>query len=163
MTIKATNLPGGSALQDLRKPGDFLDCYGTESGPTKLTAAEAAKVAFGTTPEWVSRLMRWRNRLVAPLGLKTGPLEQRSGSPEIKVGARLGAFQVYSISDDEVIMGEDDKHLDFRVSVMISAGAYHIATWVKPHNIWGRLYLTTIMPFHKAIVKNFTARIEAHR
>ncbi len=36
---------------------------------------------------------------------------------EFQVGQRVGIFTIQSIEPNELIAGEDDKHLDFRVSV----------------------------------------------
>jgi hypothetical protein len=38
-----------------------------------------------------------------------------------------------------------------------------LATWVHPHNIGGRVYLTTILPFHILIARNALARVGARQ
>jgi hypothetical protein len=35
----------------------------------------------------------------------------------LEPGEKIGVFRVYTVSDAEVILGEDDRHLDFRISV----------------------------------------------
>jgi hypothetical protein len=52
---------------------------------------------------------------------------------------------------DEVLMGFDDKHLDFRVVATVNGGFVTLTTIVRWHNAWGRAYLAAIMPFHRAI------------
>ena len=54
-------------------------------------------------------------------------------------------------SADEVVLGFDDKHLDFRIVVAVAGGFATVTTIVRCHNAWGRAYLTAIMPFHRVI------------
>jgi len=77
------------------------------------------------------------------------------------LGDNVGIFPVETETDDELIAGFNDKHLNFRVSVISKGGRVYLATWVHPHNIAGRLYLKTIMPFHVAISRNALARVAA--
>ena len=60
---------------------------------------------------------------------------------------------------DELILGFDDKHLDFRISVMSDGQTVSMGTWVHTHNFGGKTYLSLIMPFHKLIVRNCVARV----
>jgi cysteine synthase len=57
------------------------------------------------------------------------------------------------------VLGFDDKHLDFRVSVTVApagtAGTLvTVSTVVKTNNLPGRTYLAAIMPFHRIIVRH---------
>ncbi|MEM1300886.1 MAG: DUF2867 domain-containing protein, partial [Pseudomonadota bacterium] len=72
---------------------------------------------------------------------------------------KLGLFPVEIETGDEIIAGFNDKHLDFRVSIMARDGGVYLATWVHTHNFGGRLYLATIMPFHILIARNALARV----
>lgn len=176
MTVRAAKLPVSSALVPMRTAGGFLDCYYTNAVPTALTAREATDIALGAFPAWVKMLMAVRNRLVAPFGIKTGGannappgLTEKSlgtgekcpeNMDETSMPGRVGIFKVYSQSQAEVILGGDDKHLDFRVSIMRHDGGIYLATWVLPHNLFGRIYLCVILPFHKVICRHAVARLE---
>ncbi|MEM7636150.1 MAG: DUF2867 domain-containing protein, partial [Pseudomonadota bacterium] len=70
-------------------------------------------------------------------------------------------FPVETETARELIAGFNDKHLNFRVSVLSQDGRVFLATWVHPHNIGGRLYLKTILPFHILIARNALARVGA--
>ena len=59
----------------------------------------------------------------------------------------------------EVVAGFDDKHLNFRVSVFSEEGHVHLATWVHPHGLAGRIYLSLILPFHILIARDALARV----
>jgi len=74
---------------------------------------------------------------------------------------RVDFFKIYSSSPTEVVLGEDDKHLDFRLSVLCSGqlspevGRHLIlSTVVHCHNRLGRVYLFLIAPFHRLIVRS---------
>ena len=52
-------------------PGaQFIDAYCVDSGDRSLDARRAAELMVGRQPAWVSGLLRLRNLLVAPFGLK---------------------------------------------------------------------------------------------
>ena len=119
--------------------------------------------SFGTsiaTTIWQDRAaMTVRDAIVAGFGLKTAKhlatLDTQSGAD------RLGIFKIYSTSPTEVVLGEDDKHLDFRLSVLCSGqpspGAKRhliMSTVVHCHNRLGRLYIFLIAPFHRLVVQS---------
>lgn len=163
MTISYTDLPAESLLQDRISKTDFVDCvYGAKS-PADLSASRVAYIAMAQMPAWVSKLMWMRNKIVSLFGLKTGNAPSFGGTvPKVfKVGDRIGVFKVESVSETEVIMGEDDKHLNFRISIYRNETGYYLATWVHPHNWMRRIYLKIVMPFHRLITQNCMKRVIA--
>ncbi|MES2321477.1 MAG: DUF2867 domain-containing protein [Pseudomonadota bacterium] len=117
-----------------------------------------ARFIFSQQPSWIGALMRVRDTIVSCFGLKTGKHLAALGA-EAKAG-RVGIFKVYSVNDTEIVMGEDDKHLDFRVSLLCSNGPapdsarqLPLSTVVHCHNLLGRTYLLVIAPFHRMVVK----------
>lgn len=74
-----------------------------------------------------------------PFGLKTGQT----------VDAAI--FPVVRDAPEEMVLGTDDRHLNFRIAVHRQGGRLYMSTWVHPHNIWGRVYLAAVMPFHIVI------------
>ena len=117
-------------------PGyQFADAYKVPA-PHGLDAIEATRLAFAHGPLWIRSLMGLRNRLGRVVGLKPAPA---SGFPVVRQSA------------DEVVLGFDDRHLDFRIVVAIAGGFATVTTIVRWHNAWGRAYLTAIMPFHRVI------------
>lgn len=165
MSVSAVDLPKSSALWAHVQAGDFLDCYRATAVPIELGMEEAVRTALNHMPGWVRWLMDIRNRIVGPLGLKAGkhsrkgeagedaPLEMSAPSERI-------VFTVRERYENEIILGEDDRHLDFRVSVFRTPVAWYVATWVHPHAWYGWLYLYAIMPFHKAIMYLSARRLE---
>ena len=140
--VRPDTLPRTSTLWSLHRPGDFLDCY---SVPSTLTPHEAATKGLAL-PAWAAALLALRNTLVRPFGLKTGT----PGKP---------IFPTAHETDDELILGTDDKHLNFRIGLIRSEGRLYMSTWVHPHNAWGRAYLRLVMPFHILISRGAVARM----
>lgn len=148
MSVTAIDLPDASALHARREARDFLDCYSVASDMPVRQAAEV----ITDFPGWARFLLIIRRMVTAPFGLDNdGP----------DVADKIGIFPVESETSSEVIAGFDDKHLNFRVSVLSHDGQISLATWVAPHNIGGRIYLATIMPFHIAISRNALSRVAA--
>ena len=141
-------LPAQSALRARIGPNDFMDCYMVASSLPPRAAAEI----ITNFPNWARVLLMIRRAATAPFGLENdAPTE----------GDAVGIFPVESETASELIAGFDDKHLEFRVSVISHDGRVYLATWVHPHNIGGRLYLATIMPFHILISRNALKRVHA--
>ena len=75
---------------------------------------------------------------------------------------RISIFKIYEKGTHEILLGEDDKHLDFRVSVLHqtrtvsaeSAPYLVVSTVVHCHNRLGRIYIRLIAPFHRLIVQS---------
>ncbi|MGI5448615.1 DUF2867 domain-containing protein [Streptomyces sp. CA-243310] len=125
--------------------------------------AFARLVLTGRTP-WVSRLMAVRDRVVAPFGLK---VTEPGGARDVRVepGAKTGPFRILAVGGGEVLAGDDDRHLDFRVSFAVrpkpdGSGPEGVCTTVVRFNRpAGRLYFTAITPFHHLIVARLLARV----
>jgi hypothetical protein len=138
---------------------DYADAYCMrlpDGSPSDLDAI--VRAVLGSAPRWVDLLMRLRDRLVGIIGLKTARrLAQRDLShATLQVGGRLGIFRVFERASDEVLLGEDDRHLDFRVSVLVlndgSANWATVSTVVRFNSWLGRAYFLPAWPFHKLIV-----------
>jgi hypothetical protein len=144
--VKACAVPEESALWRDSAAGDFTDCYCVRAAlPARRAAEEVA--AF---PRLAAGLLAIRNALVRPFGLQTGPAGE---------GDHVGVFPVLQDGPDELIAGLDDRHLNFKISVLTRSGDVFLSTWVRPHNLGGRAYLALVMPFHILIVRHAAARL----
>ena len=139
-------LPASSRLHELRGSDDFLDCYAVASDRSPRAAAEVLL----DYPRWTRMLLALRNAAVAPLGLTTQVPDDAD---------KIGLFPVDSECAREIVAGFDDKHLNFRISVLSDDGHVYLSTWVHPHNLGGRLYLAAVMPFHVVIVRDALRRL----
>jgi hypothetical protein len=156
-------LPAGSLSNRMLPRVDYADAYRIEVHASAALGLDDVFMAFfRAAPPWISFLMRVRNRLAGMLGLKTGADEDfpRSASFRVEKGYSRGLFKVLEKTDREAVVGEDDKHLDFRVSVHLDplpgsapyAYALTLSTIVLFHNRIGKLYFAVVKPFHHLIV-----------
>ncbi|GAA0766723.1 DUF2867 domain-containing protein [Ideonella azotifigens] len=117
-----------------------------------------ARFVFGHQPGWINQLMGVRDAMVSVFGLKTAKALSTAGpSPATN---RVGLFKIYERHASEIILGENDKHLDFRASVMCRPAAAGepgptlvMSTVVCCHNRLGRSYIGLIRPFHRLVVQ----------
>jgi len=136
----------------------FADRYVLITDGLALTAIVAAERVLGRAPRWIGRLTQLRNLAVRPFGLKPG------AGPEVSPESRIGMFPLISQAPGRVVLGLDDRHLDFRILVEVNdlgAGRQEVAvsTIVKMHNLLGRTYLAVIKPFHRIIVPAMLAQV----
>jgi hypothetical protein len=128
----------------------FADAFQIEIEDRDLDARRAAERMMARQPRWAEALVSLRNLLVAPLGLRT------SGAGLVPPRDMIGIFPVVSETPGRLIAGFNDRHLNFRVVIDVTApgGVRQVTatTLVKTHNWFGRTYLATIMPFHRLIV-----------
>ncbi|MGJ5175211.1 DUF2867 domain-containing protein [Bradyrhizobium oligotrophicum] len=130
---------------------DFADAFRITVDRPGLNARTAAEHMLGHSPWWMAALLNLRNGLVRPFGLKT------SGADARHPGPMIGIFPVISETPRQLVLGFDDKHLDFRVLVDVATiGATSqvtATTLVQTHNALGRIYLAVITPFHRLVVQ----------
>ena len=109
-------------------------------------------------------LLKMRGVVASMLGLRHRAEAGFEVSPDARyeIGQRVGRFLIRSIDRDERIVGESDKHLDFRISIyrslMNGAERVTVATAVEIHNLIGRLYMLVVEPFHRCIVRTMLQR-----
>lgn len=129
---------------------DWADRFELAVPNRNLTAIEAARLMLGHFPPWVQMLMTIRDAVVAPFGLKASTVHS---AQEMEM---IGIFPVVSQTPDQVVVGFDDRHLDFRAVIDVSHedGQTQVSstTLVKRKMLFGKLYLAVITPFHNLIV-----------
>ncbi|MEV4332432.1 DUF2867 domain-containing protein [Streptomyces sp. NPDC049597] len=62
-------------------------------------------------------------------------------------------FEVRASAPDELLLGEDASHLDFRASVLIADDTVTLTTVVRIHNLRGRLYWAVVRRFHPFVTR----------
>ncbi len=156
--MRAIAIEPTASISALLPGASFADAFAIDIDDPGLDADAAARRVMGSVPGWVRYLLVLRDAVVRPFGLKGTDAVSKTASD------RIGFFPCISCSPERVVMGFDDTHLDFRVVVDLSKidGASQrvtASTVVKPHNIFGRVYLTVVMPFHRRIVPAMLARV----
>ena len=137
----------------------FADAFRVVVTDPALDARHAAERMMARQPRWAEALLKLRNILVTPFGLKTSG----EGAPAPR--GMIGIFPVLSETPDRLIAGFNDSHLDFRVVIDVAAldgiRQVTLTTLVKTHNWFGRSYLTIIMPFHRLIAPTLLRQVAA--
>lgn len=163
MKITKTTLPKNSILNSTKYEyvdsfqGDYLDAE------NQINCKDIAKAFFTSTPNWTVKLFELRNKIVSIFGLKisgnTKNKKELLDAFNCEPNEKLGLFRVYYRNENEVILGEDDKHLDFRVSLYKEENPNDkerkkltISTTVQFNNWFGKLYFLPVKPFHRLIV-----------
>ena len=163
ISVQKVSIPADTFVSGAFAEVDYADAYrvklpsaGTRTGDRDIDSV--ARAMFSAAPGWVELLLRLRDRLVGLIGLKTAPPNARRdlACAALQPGDTLGLFKVFRRSDDEILMGEDDRHLDFRVSVLLQSQddeRWAVITTVVRFNNWlGRAYFLPVRPLHRLIV-----------
>ncbi len=163
--VTETAVPMESALSGSLADADFYDAYQAPLHSAILSPTEIFLRACRSTPKWVDWLMSVRNRVVRRLGLKdVGTIGGANNAKPRQVGDRLGIFTIFGKTDDELLLGIDDRHLDVRVSVLKSSRDglphYIVSTVVHVHNLLGWLYMLPVGRIHPLVVKAMMGRAE---
>jgi hypothetical protein len=165
MKIIKTTLPNNSILNTSSKKYDYVDSFQgvINDFENKITSTDIGKSFFSSGPKWVGKLFNVRNKIVSVFGLKTSgkaaDRQQQLENFKCEPGEQLGLFKVFNKTNTEVIIGEDDIHLNFRVSLFLENSESDtlkknltISTTVEFNNGFGRLYFLPVRMFHKLIV-----------
>jgi len=162
MKITKTNFPQKSLLYAGHEEYDYIDSFGgiIEDKDNKIGIDEIAEAFMKPLPRWADWLMAMRNRIVALVGLKRSKKSYgKINSAQFVPGKKVGFFNVYNRTANEVILGEDDKHLNFRVSLFLdhpegdlSKKIVAVTTIVTFNNWMGSVYFFFVKPFHRLIV-----------
>lgn len=127
------------------------------------------KSFFSSFPAWVLRLLKLRNIIVKPFGLGSSEVinfKEITHNKMYKEGDRAVFFEVIKRTDNELVMKEDDKHLNFRTSILILPSEkpdltkLYSLTIVKFNNLLGKLYFIPVKHFHKLIIRTLLRNIE---
>lgn len=167
--VRACPVPAGSRIEALLAGSYFHDAWCVDVDDATPTALDHLLVAMRSTPAWIDAMMQMRNRAVALAGLKNlgglAGIDPRKPALDYVSGDRVGVFSLIENSPDEVLVGDDDKHLRVVLSVCRrpapdSANTRLVLTTVvHVHNLLGRLYMLPVAPMHKLIAPAVLARV----
>jgi hypothetical protein len=169
MSVVECDVPSTSALsRELIGNAWFHDCYRASLARPQLGIVEIFFALFGHTPIWMKLLLVARNAVARLAGLEA-PTVAEIIKPQIRqaysVGDKIGPWPIFFIGDDEIVAGRDNKHLDFRLSVLkVREGAAAnvvVSTICTVHNVFGKIYLFFIIPFHRAGVRSLISNAVA--
>ncbi|MDP9900751.1 DUF2867 domain-containing protein [Variovorax ginsengisoli] len=152
-----------SRVAGLFESSHFADAFAVPLPTgTQLTIELLAQAVFGDPSWWFRLLLKFRDVLVAPFGVKSSDTLRAEMQTSGK--AHIDFFPVLSRSENELVLGENDRHLNFKASVLVRAlangkGRELVATTVVHcNNSFGHFYLFVIGPFHRLVVRSNLAR-----
>lgn len=156
--ISSNKIPENSLANNFFDRYDYCDSYKVKID-RELNVDEATTKIFAAR-SWVDYLMTIRNKIVKVFGLRTDVT--LSIADYYPVGSKAVMFNVVERNENEILMGEQDSHLDFAVSVLldkqIQGKFVNVTTIVKYNRPLGRIYFTFVKPFHRYIVKSSVKR-----
>ena len=162
MHVIECDVPTSSALsQDLIRSAYFHDSWRVPLARPGLSIIDIFIALFGHTPFWMKALLITRNAIARRFGLEA-PTAAEILHPKVRasynVGDKIGPWPIYFIGEDEIVAGRNNKHLDFRLSVLRAKDAdtesVVVSTICSVHNFSGKVYLFFIVPFHRTGVKS---------
>ncbi len=156
MTVVACDVPATSLLDpDVVASAYFKDSYCAPLRRENATIPEIFFALFGHHSIWLKVILIARNRIAAVFGLEVATIseimntEMKSG---YDVGDKIGPWPIFALTQTELIAGRDNGHLDFRLSVLRvceqDKPRVVVSTICSVHNLFGKIYLFFIVPFH---------------
>jgi len=155
--------PAESSIAGAYDGADLVDAFATTFRACVARVPDAVARAILDRPAWwVRGLLASRDMIVARFGLKTTADLQRNA----RSSGSIGFFPILSRTESEIVLGVDDRHLNFKVSIMLlreleSDFEVVVTTVVHCHNSLGRAYLSLIRPFHVLVVRSNLNRAAA--
>jgi len=162
MRVTECDVPSSSMLnRDLIDSSYFHDSYRVRLTRADLGIVDIFFAVFGHAPLWAKVLLILRNAIAKLAGLEV-PTVAEIMKPNIRnaysVGEKIGPWPIFFIGGNEIIAGRNNKHLDFRVSVLKTVDgetmSVVVSTICTVHNLFGKIYLLFIVPFHRNGVKS---------
>jgi len=159
MQIFKKSIPVNSLISNSFPVINYSDCYYTKfNSPNTIALEDCVRCSLSKRPKWTMLLMRLRNLLVKPFGLKTGTNNDSTASViNLSKGNKLSFFEILECNNEEVLLYASDKHLDGCLSIILRKNnneyEIYLSTTVKFNNNFGHIYFFLIKPFHMLIVR----------
>lgn len=163
-------IPADSLIADALERIDYADNFGEiTSAPIQLE--QLPILFFQVFPSWFTALMGLREVIARWIGLKTAhgmDVHQQIRGFKGEVGESIALFHVLGRNEHEILFGEDDAHLNFRLSFIKEMRGdqtcIQLATTVQYTGWMGRVYFFFVRPIHRLavplILKRMIRRLE---
>jgi hypothetical protein len=171
MNVVECDVPSASMLsRELIERAYFRDSYRAPLSRRELAIVGIFFGIFAHYPPWMKLLLIVRNKVASLAGLDA-PTTSEILHVEIKdryvVGEKIGVWPIFWLSENEVVAGRNNKHLDFRLSVLkVTDGdrtSVVVSSICTVHNLSGKFYLFFVAPFHRYGVRKLMANALAAR
>ena len=156
--FKLKNLPVGTSITKNLSNVDYYDSYMIMVENNESIERISEKIL--SLPRWVIVALRMRYYLlVKPFGLNTG----RFNDVEKDSKNNFVPVPIIDKNENEIVMGADDKHLYYRISIMKKKveeiTEIYLSTIAKFHNIFGKIYFVPVKIGHKLVVRSILKRM----
>lgn len=166
MNVKECDLPLASALDHrLVQSAYFRDSYRAPLVNPRQDMVGIFFAIFGHQPGWMKALLIARNWIASRCGLDVpaaSDIMNVSRKARYQVGDTIGPWPIFSLTETELVAGRDNRHLDFRLSLLRithdGVSSVVVSTVCSVHNRSGKIYLFFIAPFHKWGVKRLVSK-----
>ena len=162
MTVSPCDIPPTSQLDhDMIAAAYFRDAYRAPLRHQHPGVIPLFHAIFAHHPRWLKTILIIRNKIASWCGLDAptaAEIMNPNIAPRYRVGDKIGVWPIFALTDTELIAGRDNPHLDFRVSVLREGDSVVVSTICTTHNVFGKIYLTAIIPFHIWGVRHLLAR-----
>lgn len=151
-------LPHDSQISSQLNNAYFHDSWSIVLSQPDLNVFGQLIKLFQHTPQWIEWSMNLRNKITSKIGLKDlGSFKQidaHKKENEYVAGDRIGIFTLLQRTENELVIGDDDKHLNVTLSIYKNEDTQvlTVTTVVHIKNLLGRLYMLPVIPAHRKIV-----------
>ncbi len=161
MTVVECDTPLLSALdRRVIEAAYYRDSYRASLSHPQASVTDIFIAIFAHHPAWMKAILMIRNRIVRLFGLDAATASEIlnfTPKSSYRVGDKIGVWPIFILTENELVAGRDNKHLDFRLSVLkvmdAETASVVVTTICTVHNLFGKLYLFFVVPFHKWGVK----------
>jgi len=152
------------ALKTVRRSRPILGSWGPQLQPFRVVDVWARPVRPEQTtdptawanavfhpmnmPRVVQTLLRARDTMARPFKLRTGSVSEPPAT----------GFPQLDSSNNALLLGMDDRHLDFRVVLHVGQARVTVTTLVRINNWFGHCYWAVVRFFHPFITRSCLRR-----
>lgn len=172
-----SSLPVHSALYKESENSSYKDSIRISTKRDDVQSWELVAAFFHSAPVWMRYLMSLRNIIVKRFGLRAGSIDENEIIPPFETGQKFGGFELFSVTPTEAVMGDDDVHLNFRISLLVdrvvdkaidktadrengNGNELVLSTVVNINNKLGTVYMFFVKPFHRVIISIMIKKME---
>ncbi|PYC80211.1 hypothetical protein C7C46_13050 [Streptomyces tateyamensis] len=168
MRFRECAVPEGTRLAAFQLDAPHLAAAAVEAdlpGTVPITAPQLARAAMARPNLVPERLQAFGDALTAiqgvifkPFGVVPNTHRRNKELPELVVGDRFGPWQVYSIEDHEVVLGDTDPFWDFRVSFLVTEPVARLGVVLRARNKPGELYYRLMRRMQQRMLRDSLQR-----
>lgn len=135
---------------------NYRESYCLDLARGNLAPPALFHAVFDHRPAWMKAALVTRNWFASKVGLEASSPQEiltPQERAEYRVGDKIGPWLIFALSERELVAGRDNRHLDFRLSILRvdgpSARQLQVSTACVVKNTFGMVYLSVVLPFHK--------------